>query len=63
MKVQINLNDDLVKSIDDLAKKAGISRSSFISVCMMTGLNNMGFGYIVKQEHINWIDKKGGQEV
>lgn len=32
MKVQVNLNDDIVKKIDDYAKSIGVSRSA---VCAM----------------------------
>jgi len=40
MKVQVNVNDDLVKRIDYYAKKMGVSRSSlcgmFIGQAVMT---------------------------
>lgn len=59
MKVQIILSDELVKRIDMIAKNAGVTRSSIISVCMLSGLKNMGFDDIV----LDHIDKKGGQQV
>ena len=42
-----------------IAKNAGVTRSAIISVCMLSGLKNMGFDDIV----LDHIDKKGGQKV
>lgn len=38
MKVQINLNDDLVKKIDDFANQIGMSRSSLCATWIGYGV-------------------------
>ena len=38
MKVQINLNDDLVKKIDDFAKQIGMTRSALCATWIGYGV-------------------------
>lgn len=39
MKVQVNLNDDMVAKIDKLAKEIGVSRSSYCAMLIGQGVN------------------------
>lgn len=39
MRVNVNLNEDLLTKLDEVAKKLNISRSAFISVCCSSNMN------------------------
>lgn len=39
MRVNVNLNEDLLSKIDENAKVLNISRSAFISVCCSSDMN------------------------
>lgn len=39
MRVNVNLNEDLLAKLDEVAKKLNISRSAFISVCCSSKMN------------------------
>lgn len=38
MRIQVNLHEDVVARIDELAKKMGLSRSGLCAVYIMQGL-------------------------
>lgn len=39
MRVNVNMNDDLLTRVDAEAKRLNISRSAFISICCSSDLN------------------------
>ena len=57
MKVQINLNDDLVKKIDKIADDIGVSRSSLCAVWIGSAINGYDVSSGLKDQSKDWIKK------
>lgn len=52
MKVQVNLNDDLVKKLDEVSDIIGASRSSLCAMFIYHGLRN----YLnVRDDNSDWL--------
>lgn len=57
MKVQVTLNDDLVKKIDELSTLIGASRSSLCSIFIYHGLHNY-LNIDVVNSSDNWVKRE-----
>lgn len=57
MKLQVNVNDDLVKEIDDYAKAIGMSRSSLCAYFIGQGMFGIKEGVRLSEKHIKEVAK------
>lgn len=56
MRVQVNLNDELVKRIDNYAKMIGVTRSSLCAVYIGQGVLGYDKAFEMIEQNIN-LDK------
>lgn len=57
MRVNVNLNEDLLTKIDEEAKRLNLSRSAFISVCCSCDINAYYREYDAEYAEQKFIEK------